>query len=73
MDLVLGAWEDRWDSAIIVSGDGDLARAVVLARAIGKDIDVACCPGSLSGLLRAEVREVRWLDAVLLRGFGYSP
>ena len=73
LDLVLGAWEDRWDSAVIVSGDGDLAQAAALARSIGKEIDVACCPGSLSGLLRAEAGKVRWLDTALLRGFGYSP
>lgn len=73
LDLVLGAYEDRWDIGIVVTGDGDMARAGQLVRAMGKTFEVACCPGSLSGLLRAHASEVRWLDGALLGGFPYAP
>ena len=72
LDLVLGAYEDLWDIGIVVTGDGDIARAGRLVRAMDKGFEVACCSGSLSGLLRKEADELRWMDAALLSGFAYA-
>ena len=72
LDLVLGAYEDRWDVGIVVTGDGDMARAGRLVSSMGKRLEVACCPGSLSGLLRAEAAEVRWLHTELLHDLSYE-
>ena len=43
LDLVMGAYEDRWDVGIVVSGDGDLARAGRLVAETGKRFEVVCC------------------------------
>ena len=72
LDLVLGAHADRWDTGILVTGDGDIARAARLARSLGKRIEVACCPGTLSGLLASEATEIRWLDAALVRDLAFG-
>ena len=63
LDLVMGAYEDRWDVGVVVSGDGDLARAGHLVAGMGKRFEVVCCARTLSGLLRAEAHEVTVLYA----------
>lgn len=54
LDLLAGAYEDRWDVGVVVSGDGDLARAGKLVKQMGKGFEVVCCSRTLSGLLRNE-------------------
>lgn len=41
LELVLGAYKDEYDVAIVVSADTDLVPAVAAARAIGKTVEVA--------------------------------
>lgn len=69
LDLVAGAFEDRWDVGIAVTGDGDLARVGPLLRDLGKRFEVVCCKGSLSGLLAAQADQVTTLDAAALSMF----
>ena len=69
LDLVVGAYEDRWDAAIAVSGDGDLARAGRLVVEMGKRFEVVCCARTLSGLLRDEAHVVTVLSSEDLRAF----
>ncbi len=69
LDLVMGAYEDRWDVGIVVSGDGDLARAGHLVAEMGKKFEVVCCARTLSGLLRAEAHRTTVLHADDLRAF----
>lgn len=71
LDLVIGAYEDRWDVGVAVTGDGDLARAGSLVRSMGKQFEVAYCEGSLSGLLKAEASSLRKLDAVTVQSLLY--
>jgi len=72
LDLVVGAFQDRWDTGIVVSGDGDLAGAGRLIREMGKSLEVVCCPGSLSGLLAAEcATAARMLDKSVLMSLLY--
>ena len=66
LDLVIGAREDRWDTAVVVTGDGDIARAGQFVRATGREFEVASSRRSLSRLLRAQATTVRWLDAELI-------
>lgn len=58
LDLVVGGYENKWDVGIVVSGDGDLARAGKLIKEMGKGFEVVCCDRSLSGLLRAEANSL---------------
>jgi len=69
LDLVMGAYEDRWDVGVVVSGDGDLARAGSLVKEIGKRFEVVCCARSLSSLLRTEADGLTVLDAQALARF----
>ena len=70
LDLVFGAQEDRWDTAIAVTGDGDIARAGQFVRATGK-AEVVSAHRSLSGLLSAQATTVRLLDAALIERLRY--
>lgn len=40
IDLIEGAYEDRYDTAILISSDGDIAPAVEMARRKGKKVEV---------------------------------
>lgn len=67
LDLVVGAYTDRWDVGVLVSGDGDLARAGHLVAEMGKRFEVVCCARTLSALLRVEAHETTVLQAGDLR------
>ena len=71
MDLVLGASADHWDVGVVVSGDGDLARPGRFVRDTSKRLEVYCCRGSLSDLLRREASSVVLMDRPTLSPFKY--
>lgn len=72
VDLVLGAVRDEYDTAIVITGDGDLAGAVEAARLMGKTVVVVGLRRSFSYNLRRvadryvvpdrEFFEGLWLD-----------
>ena len=47
-DMLRLAWDDRYDVAILVSGDGDFAYAVQTVKDMGKQVIVAAFPSNLS-------------------------
>lgn len=47
-DILLFAWRDLYDSAILVSGDGDFAYALQAVKNFGKHTEVVSFPGNLS-------------------------
>ena len=47
-DLLRFAWEDLYDVAILVSGDGDFTYAAQTVKNMGKHIEVAAFPSNLS-------------------------
>ena len=47
-DLLKLAWDNLYDTAILVSGDGDFAYAVQAVKDIGKHVEVAAFPSNLS-------------------------
>jgi len=47
-DLLKLAWEDSYDVAILVSGDGDFAYAVKTVKDLGKHVEVAAFESNLS-------------------------
>lgn len=71
LDLVVGAFEDKWDTGIVVSGDGDLARAGPLVRTLGKRFEVNCCANTLSAHLAAEADSVTVFAAETLQALRY--
>ena len=48
-DLLRLAWDNLYDVAILVSGDGDFAYAVQAVKNIGKHVEIAAFPANLSG------------------------
>jgi uncharacterized LabA/DUF88 family protein len=50
-DLLQYGWDDLYDVAILVSGDGDFAYAVQAVKNMGKHVEVAAFPSNLSGEL----------------------
>ncbi|MFH1145898.1 MAG: NYN domain-containing protein [bacterium] len=61
-DLVAMAALHMYDTAVIVSNDGDYRSAVVMVKNFGKRVEVAYFPNSLSMSLRQvcdQIREVR--------------
>jgi uncharacterized LabA/DUF88 family protein len=57
-DLLRFAWQDLYDVAILVSGDGDFAYALQAAKDMGKHVEVAAFPSNLSWEL-AQVADER--------------
>lgn len=47
-DLLRFAWQDLYDVAILVSGDGDFAYALQAIKNIGKHVEVAAFPANMS-------------------------
>ena len=56
-DLLQFGWQNLYDVAILVSGDGDFAYAVQAVKDMGKHVEVAAFPANLSGEL-AQVADV---------------
>ncbi len=52
-DLLRFAWEDLYDVAVLVSGDGDFAYAVETVKNMGKHVEVAAFTQNLSQELAA--------------------
>ncbi len=50
-DLLRFAWDDRYDIAVLVSGDGDFSYAVQAVKDMGKHVEVAAFPANLSSEL----------------------
>ena len=59
-DLLHYAWDNLYDAAILVSGDGDFSYAVQAVKNMGKHVEVAAFPANLSGEL-AQVADNRVL------------
>ena len=51
-DMLAGAYEDRYDTAVLVSGDGDFRPAILKVRKLGKRVENAYFYVSWSELLR---------------------
>ena len=47
-DLLRFAWNDLYDVAILVSGDGDFSYAVKAVKDVGKHVEIAAFPANLS-------------------------
>ena len=69
-DLIMGAWEDTYDTAVLVSSDADFIPAVRFIQAKGKRVIHACFPPSGAELQRecwSSVDLVSLLDQLPLR------
>ncbi len=47
-DMLKLAWDNLYDTAILVSGDGDFAYAIQAVKDIGKHVEVAAFPSNLA-------------------------
>ena len=61
-DMVRGAYMNQYDTAILVTGDGDFVPAVNCVQEAGKPVVVAAFHNSLSHALELEASEVIYLD-----------
>ena len=64
-DILQFAWRDLYDTAILVSGDGDFAYALQVVKNLGKHVEVVAFPSNLSYELSQTTDVLRILD----RGF----
>jgi len=64
VDLLLAAAGGIYDEAVLVSGDGDLARAVEAARELGFPVRVAQFQDAIARELAAAAAEVQLLDGL---------
>lgn len=72
VDLVLAAAGGLYDRAVLVSGDGDLARAVEAARELGLPVTVAQFQEYISSYLARAAAEVVLLDGVDWKALAYA-
>ena len=69
VDLVKGAYTDKYDKAIVVSGDGDFVPAVKAAQEKNKIVSNACFKKSASTNLKKNCGELIKLNENVLGGF----
>lgn len=65
IDMVSLAYEDQYDTAILVSGDGDFAPAVKRVQKLGKKVENAYFEVSRSSLLKQVCNKSIFLDDVV--------
>ncbi len=65
IDMISFAYEDRYDIAILVSGDGDFAPAVKRIQKLGKKIENAYFSTSRSSLLKQTCDKSTFLDDIV--------
>ncbi len=63
IDLLVGAHSDRFDTAVLISGDADLTEAVQAVKNFGKHVEVVEFPRGSSRQIIAAADVVRTLDA----------
>ncbi|MHB0922574.1 MAG: LabA-like NYN domain-containing protein [Bellilinea sp.] len=73
IDMLDLAYNDIYDTAIIISGDGDFAKAVEIIQRRGKHVENAVTPSCLSNNLRNICDIVISLDANYLAGCWRNP
>jgi len=61
-DLLNLAWMDMYDTAVLVSGDGDFTYAVQMTKNLGKYVEVACFATNQSPELAQVADQVHFLD-----------
>ncbi|MCX7740198.1 MAG: NYN domain-containing protein [Meiothermus sp.] len=71
-DLVVLGMEGRYDRAVLVSGDGDLAPAVSRVVQMGKEVEVWSFQGLLSLELAQTAQTVRLLEEVPWEDVSYT-
>ena len=62
IDMVQMAYDDTFDTAILISGDGDMAKAVEVVQRNGKHVENATTKKSLSYNLRKTCDKVIIID-----------
>ena len=65
-DMVMFACRNYYDTAILVSGDGDFIPAVEKVKDMGKRVEVACFENTINDGLRITADEYHDLDGVPL-------
>jgi uncharacterized LabA/DUF88 family protein len=61
-DLLNLAWMDMYDTAVLVSGDGDFTYAVQMTKNLGKYVEVACFDSNQSPELAQVADQLHFLD-----------
>ncbi|WP_448377647.1 NYN domain-containing protein [Fervidobacterium sp.] len=72
VDLVLAAAGGLYDRAVLISGDGDLVRAVEAARELGLEVVVAQFQDAIAQDLARVASEVRLLEALPWTSLRYA-
>lgn len=70
LDLLEGAYEDRYDTALVISSDGDLAPAFELVRRKGKKVESVMFDKNYSLALQKQASTFRILNQSDLLPFG---
>ena len=67
IDIVSLAYEDAYDTAVLVSGDGDFVPVVKKVKELGKNVEVWAFKYSLANTLKEELghENINYLDNIL--------
>ncbi|HBB02766.1 MAG: hypothetical protein US89_C0009G0052 [Candidatus Peregrinibacteria bacterium GW2011_GWF2_38_29] len=69
IDLVEGAYENRYDKAILISSDGDLAPAIEMVKRKNKAVEIVSFKDNPSYLLMQKANYKHFIDKVDLQRF----
>ncbi|MFX1298183.1 MAG: NYN domain-containing protein [Promethearchaeota archaeon] len=67
IDIISLAYENMYDTAVLVSGDGDFVPVIKKVRELGKNMEVWAFKYSLANTLKRELekKNIRYLDDIL--------
>lgn len=69
LDMLNDAWENKYDKAILISGDGDFAPLIKYVRNKNKEVEAVFFEGTVSGNLINGVNRFRFIDKKIANKF----
>ncbi|MFX1601816.1 MAG: NYN domain-containing protein [Promethearchaeota archaeon] len=69
IDIISLAYENAYDTAVLVSGDGDFVPVVKRVKELGKNVEVWAFRYSLANTLKEELKQenIHYLDDILIK------
>ncbi|MBU3904943.1 MAG: NYN domain-containing protein [Nanoarchaeota archaeon] len=73
VDMVMGARENKFDVAILISGDGDMIPAVDIVQSLGKKVHLVGFRGRSAQELVAKCDSVQYMKKNVIKRYHYHP
>ena len=72
-DMVMGARENKFDVAILISGDGDMIPAVDIVKSLGKKVHLVGFRGRSAQELVSKCDSIQYMKRNVIKRYHYHP